>query len=240
MLVTTNGIVLHTLKYSDSSIIAKIYTETFGIQSYIVSGVRSSKAKMKAGLFQPLTLLELVVYHKNSAGLQRIKDLKITHPLHSIYANFSKNAIALFFSEILYKSLREETPNQSLFDFLNDSILYFELEEKGFSNFHLQFLAEYTQHLGFYPQIPATYAPSFFDLKLGCFSTELPRHSYYLSKVLSKLFYEVFTSAHNTSMISLTTLERRALIHALIKYYELHLTSFHDIKSHQILEQLNG
>lgn len=241
MLATTRGIVLHTINYSDSSIIAKIYTEAFGIQSYIVNGVRSSKAKMKIGLFQPLSLLELVVYHKNNQGLQRIKELKISHPLHSIYSNIAKNAMALFISEVLYKSLREESPNQPLFDFLSNTIIYLELEEKYFSNAHLQFLAEYANYLGFYPQIPSIYMSSFFDLKRGCFSSTLPDHTHFLTKELSKLLYEIFVSTENkttTPILSIT--ERRALINALINYYELHLTSFYNVKSHHVLEQLAG
>lgn len=239
MLVTTKGIVLHTLKYSDSSIIVKIYTEVLGIQSFLLNGIRSSKSKIKIGLFQPLSLLDLVVDHKNNVGLQRIKDVKIAQPLYSIYSNFSKNAIAFFISEVLYKSLKEETPNQHLFDFLRHSILFLEVEEKDFLNFHLHFLAEYTEYLGFYPQIPTTFTPSFFDLKLGGFTKTEPNHSFFLSKEYSKLLYHLFISSQTHSKtITLSSIERRVLIQAFINYYELHLTSFHSIKSHQVLEQL--
>ncbi len=241
MFVTTRGIVLHTLKYSDSSIIAKIYTEIFGIQSYIVSGVRSPKSKTKVGLFQPLSLLDLVVYHKNTAGLQRIKELKISHPLHSTYSNFHKNAIALFIAEVLYKSLHEETPNPLLFEFLAQSILSLETEEKQISNFHIYFLANYTEHLGFYPQIPQPFFTSFFDLKHGGFTSSLPNHSYFLPKETSKLLYDIFTTSNLSSNIQLLSVsERRILIHALLHYYELHLPSFHDVKSHLVFEQLAG
>jgi len=80
MLHKTKGIVLNYIKYSDTSIIAKIYTEAFGLQSYIVNSVRSSKAKNKIALFQPLTLLEMVVYHKNHQGLQRISEMRTAEP----------------------------------------------------------------------------------------------------------------------------------------------------------------
>ena len=240
MLVSTPGIVIHRIKYADTSTIVKIYTVRFGIQSYIINGIRSSKSKIKIGFFQPLSLLELVVYHKNTSGLHRIKDCKIAHPLHSIYADLSKNSIALFISEILYKSLKEENPNPILFNFLNHFILSLEFEEKYFFNFHLQFLAEYSRHLGFYPQLPNSFSSSYFDLKQGCFSMTKPEHAYFLSKELSKLIYELFSVSNNFSQApSLTTHERRALIYTFINYYELHLPWFHDIKSHQVLEQLS-
>jgi DNA repair protein RecO (recombination protein O) len=241
MLATTHGIVLHKLKYADSSLIVKIYTEAFGIQSYLVNGVRSPKAKIKAAFFQALSLLEMVVYHKNQTGLQRIKEIKVIHPLQSVYSDASKNAIAIFISEILYKSLKEECSNPALFEFLKKAILDLESQEKTDANFHLKFLAEYSQHLGFYPQIPAYYTPSFFDLKQGCFRYDLPVHSYFISKELSKSLFEIFESVYDkSSELNISLPQRRSLLQAFITYYELHLTSFYGIKSHEVLAQLSG
>ena len=39
----TKGIVLSSVKYSESSIICKVYTAKLGLQSYIVNGVRKRK-----------------------------------------------------------------------------------------------------------------------------------------------------------------------------------------------------
>ncbi|MFN2394169.1 MAG: DNA repair protein RecO [Bacteroidales bacterium] len=62
MIHTTPGIVLHSFKYGDSGIIARILTPDFGLQSYLVQGVRKSKSRIRASQFQPLTLLDMVVY----------------------------------------------------------------------------------------------------------------------------------------------------------------------------------
>ena len=73
MIYKTRGIVLRTVDYSDTSLIAKIYTEQFGIQSYLIKGAHRKNASIKANLFQPLALLELVVYKKEKKQLQVLK-----------------------------------------------------------------------------------------------------------------------------------------------------------------------
>ena len=113
MLHKTKGIVLHFIRYSDTSIIAKIYTEAFGLQSYIVNGVRSKSAKNKIALFQPLTLLDLVVYHKENSTLQRISEMRCAEPYQSIPFKVHKSSIALFTAEILQKTLKFPERSQS-------------------------------------------------------------------------------------------------------------------------------
>ena len=68
----TKGIVLSSVKYSESSIICKLYTDKLGLQSYIVNGVR--KKKGGSAYYQPLNILDLTVYHKNNNQLKRIKE----------------------------------------------------------------------------------------------------------------------------------------------------------------------
>ncbi|HEV7380803.1 MAG TPA: recombination protein O N-terminal domain-containing protein, partial [Dyadobacter sp.] len=137
MLHKTRGIALSYIKYKESSIIAKIYTELFGVQTYIVNGVRSSSAKTnRIALFQPLTLLEMVVYHKGKQDeIHRISEIKCYHPFSTLPYNVLKSCLSLFITEILVKSLREEEENQPLFYFLEQSVIYLDEADAGFENF---------------------------------------------------------------------------------------------------------
>src|ERR1044072_9918003 len=94
----TKGIVLRTVKYGETSVIVTIFTELFGLQSYIVNGVRSStkKGSGKANLFQPSAILDLVVYHNELKNLNRIKEFKWDHLYNHILSDVKKNAVALF------------------------------------------------------------------------------------------------------------------------------------------------
>ena len=72
----TKGVVLKTVRYGETSIIAGIFTELFGLQSYLINGVRvtSKKGSGKANMLQPGAILDMVVYHNELKNLQRVKE----------------------------------------------------------------------------------------------------------------------------------------------------------------------
>lgn len=150
MVVKTNGIVLNYLKYGDSSIIVRILTEEYGYGSYIVNSIRSQRSKKSMGHFQPFSILELVVYMKETRDLQRISEFKNLVPLHTIHQNLTKSSITMFLTEVVSKLLQSEpSPNPQLFAFIRASIQDFDRLENGVENFHLQFLLKIAGHLGF-------------------------------------------------------------------------------------------
>ena len=147
MLHSTRGIVFHTIKYSETSIIVKIYTGLFGIQSYLIKGIRKSKSKSRAGLFQPMTLLDLVVYHRERHSLQSVKEVTLAHPFKTLPFDIRKSSIALFINELIYKAIREEEANPDLFRFLWQTILTLDSTEEGVSSFHISFTVQLMHHL---------------------------------------------------------------------------------------------
>ncbi|MCH7535011.1 MAG: DNA repair protein RecO, partial [Bacteroidetes bacterium] len=166
MLYNTKGLVIKYIKYSETSIIATIYTEIFGMQSYFLNGVRSKKSKIKINALQPLSCLDLVVYHKENKNLNRIKEL-ILHPYQSIPNNVYKTSMVFFIAEIIQKSVKEEEHNIDLFEFLESSIKLLDLQESNFSNFHLLFLIKLSRFLGFYPQGVFSEKSKYFDMQNG-------------------------------------------------------------------------
>ena len=108
MLQKTLGIVLHTLKYKDTSLIADIYTEVAGRASFMVSIPRSRKAAVKPVLFQPLALVELEADFRPNATIYKVKEAKSLYPFATLPYDPYKSAIALFLSEFLYRAVREE------------------------------------------------------------------------------------------------------------------------------------
>src|SRR5690554_3936455 len=108
MLEKTRGIVLKVTDYGDTSVVVQIFTERFGMQSYIVQGAKRPKSKLPARMMRPLQLLDLVVRHRPEANMQRIHELKLSPPLLSIPYDVAKSCIALFIHEMLYKSLRHQ------------------------------------------------------------------------------------------------------------------------------------
>ena len=153
MLVKTRGVVLKFIKYRESSIIVRIYTETLGLQSYLINGIRSSRSKRnKIALYQPLTLLDLVVYFREEKQLQRLSEAKCNNPFVTIPLNPKKSAVVLFLVEILGKTLKEQSGNAELFAFIWDSLKRLDKADFPIENFHLVFLIKLAKFLGFAPQ----------------------------------------------------------------------------------------
>jgi DNA repair protein RecO (recombination protein O) len=152
MLKKTTGIVLSSIRYKESSIIVKIFTRDLGLKSYLVNGVRSQAKNSKIALYQPLTILELVVYDKENSGLQRISEARLHRANQLIPFDFTRTGLALFMTEVISRSIYENYQNESLFDFLSESISLLDNQNIALSQFPLVFLIEKAKFLGFAPE----------------------------------------------------------------------------------------
>ncbi|MCK4662633.1 MAG: DNA repair protein RecO [Bacteroidales bacterium] len=239
MLQKTKGIILNSIKYSDSSIITNIYTENFGRQSYIVSGTHNKKSKTKINIFQPLFILNLDVYYKPSREIQRIKEAKIFSPLKTIPYDIVKSSTTIFLSEILSKVLYEQTPNKDLFEFLINSIKIFDTIENGKSNFHLLFLLKLSKHLGFEPNIDDSINSRFFDLVEGKLVDFKPAHNHHISEKHHNTFRELLNKKYeNLHDIKLNNHTRRYFLEKIVEYYKIHIPGIKEIKSLEVLNSL--
>jgi DNA repair protein RecO (recombination protein O) len=237
MLQTTRGIVFHTIPYSDSRLIAKIYTEHSGVESFIITISRSKKGKIKNNLLQPLTQLDLVVDYRGRHGLHAVRELSCSTPYKHLQEDIVKTSIALFLAEVMYKSVKEEEANEQLYSFIANSLHILDLQEEGVANFHLVFMLQLTKFLGFYPQPNFYGEKSIFDLRDGVFRDRFPDHLHYLDAAEARLF-------ENLSLLTYSTMEtfplsgemRRIMVKHILRYYDLHLHNMHEVKSHQVLE----
>ncbi len=238
MLTTTRGIVLHHFKYSEKSIIAKIYTEKFGLQSYIINGVRSAKSKNKAVYLQPLSLVEINAIHKEKKGLQTIKSISLAAPYLSIPFNISKTSIAFFLAEVLYRTIKEEESNEKLFHFLFNAFQLLDIDQKTYVNYHLVFLAELCHYIGISPNKENIVDGCYFDLQEGCFTSTIPLHNAFIKPDVANLMLTVFNASLNNINLSLTNSDRKELLKQFLDYYHLHLSNFDNLKSLAVLEEV--
>jgi DNA repair protein RecO (recombination protein O) len=237
----TRGIVLRTVRYGETSIIASIFTELFGIQSYIVNGVRimSRKGSGKANLFQPGSILDLVVYHNELKNLQRIKEFRWAHVYEQIFFNVFRNAVALFMIELLQRSLKQPEPNPSLFEFAEDAFLHLDKSSDAeAANFPLYFALHLSSFYGF--RLADRYSQSavYLDLQEGEFVHERPPHNYYLepddAAIISNLLKAMQPA--ELSHIRLNQETRRRLLHGMEMFYALHIQDFGTMKTLPVLE----
>lgn len=236
MLHKTRAIVFKVTKYAESSVIIKAYTELFGIQSYIINGVRSSKGKSKAALYQHGNLLDMVVYHKEQGNLMRISECGFAHIYEDLPFNIVKSSLLVFYLEILNKIVKEHETNEALFDFLFEIFIELDQTEKPLANHHIWFLLAITKYLGCYP----TSSPEpYFDLKEGLFVDYLPGHHQFLNEKLSSSFREIIEpELKNYDQIKLSGTERKQLLQNVLIYFRLHIEDFGELRSYEILEDL--
>ncbi|KKX49730.1 MULTISPECIES: DNA repair protein RecO [Sphingobacterium] len=238
MLHKTRGIVLKTTNYSESSVVSQIYTEHFGLQSYLVNGARKPKAKIRSGFLQALHPLDMVVTFKDNNSLHRINEARQVPPLKSIPYDIVKSSLAIFLNEVLYKILREQSGDPFLFEYLYQAILWLDNSETNLANFHLVFLINLSRFLGFYP-VEASKNYPYFNLESATFSNQLPEHPYVLQEPHTTLFRKLMATEFNSSEdIKMSTKDRQILLEKIIDYYRLHLTNFREIKSLYILEEI--
>lgn len=229
MLHKTKAIVLSYLKYGESSIIVHMYTEQFGVQSYIENGVRKAKAKNKIALFQPLTQLDLVVYKKESSALNRISELKCNKPYQQIPYQIIKSSIGIFLSEVLSSLLRgEEESNPYLYKFLEEALINFDQAENSYYNFHLHLLMRISEFMGF--------APSDADELM----TEIrPFHSTKLHVLqIDKLNTLIKSEDYFTGEPKLTGEERNLFLKLITQFFQIHSHSLREVKSLKILHEV--
>lgn len=239
MLIKTRGILLKTIKYGESSVIAEVYTEERGLRKYVINGVRSKKARVHASLLQVISLLEMVVYSREDRDLNHVKEIRPAHVYQSLPFDVRKSALALFMAEVVRKTIRESEENKPLFDFFFRTFQYLDETTHSINNLHLYFLVELSAFLGFLPAGEYEDDTPFFDLQEGTFVEAIPKHVYYLEEQLSILLNELL---HNdllhAHLIKMTSLQRRALLQNLLDYYKLHMDFMPDIHSHQILHDV--
>lgn len=219
MLEKTRGIVLHTLRYTDSKVIVTMFTEARGAVSFMVRMPHSRRSVMQNVLLTPLSLLEVDIDYQETARLQRLVDVRVDEPYQSLPYHPMKQTIALFLSEFLYYSLREEQRNPELYDYLESSLLWLDNRSERYANFPLTFLIRLSRFLGFWPDTEEAQKV----LRQG-------------EDTLVPLMLRMdFPTMH---LFRFTREQRQRLMQVLNDYYRLHVPHFPELKSMAILREV--
>lgn len=237
MLLSTNAIVLSKLKYRDNDLIVKCYTEQLGVVSFLLRGVlKSKKRSAKTAYFQLLSQLQLEIVYKENRSLQIIKEVKLNHLYASLHTHVLKSAIVMFLAEVLSSTLKEEEQNNTMFSYLETTLLWLDAQPE-YSNFHLLFLLNLTKYLGFYPEeINTTY--QYFNLSDGKFEAK-PQGKYSISgENLTLLKTLLGTTFDALSSVKINAKQRQSFLSMILLYFELHLGSFKTPKSLQVFNQV--
>ena len=241
----TKGLVLRAVKYGETSLIVTLYTNLYGLQSYMVNGVRSSSAKgqTKAVYFQPGALLDLVVYHNDLKNLQRIKEYKWDRIYQNIFSDILKNAVMVFMIELLSKCLKEPEPNNELFDFVEDAMIHLDKASvEVTANFPIYFAIHLANFFGFRISDEYSEGFNFLDLQEGVFTDKQPLHPYYIEENDAEDVAGFLKAIHpdDLSDIRMSRDARRRILAAMEKFYALHIAEFGSMKTLPVLREISG
>ncbi len=227
MLHKTKGIVISYVPYKETSIITQIFTEKFGLESFIENGVRSAKGRQKMALFQAMTMLDLVIYQNPKKDIQRISEMHCTYVAHTLQTDPRKAAVLMFMTEILQKSLHSNEPNQTLFDFVENALMLLDTLSIDFEDFHLHFMLQMSHYLGFGSRTAAEFASQLAQHNWHITSETLA----YLESMYSAIFGEKFLQ--NKS-------QRNHLLDTLILYYRMYNERFENFRTLSVLREISG
>ncbi len=243
MVHKTRGIVLRTVKYGETSVIVTIFTELFGLQSYLVNGVRTNKGKggSRSALFQPSAILDLVIYHQESKNLQRLREFNWSYLYKHIFSDVVTNAVALFMIELLQKCLKQPEPNPELYYFVEDALTSLDQAELNVqANFPLFFALHLAGFFGLRMDDNYSEKRTFLDLEEGYFSEEKPSHPHYLENPLSEVSSHLLKIRQPAELadLPLNKEKRRLLLAAYEDFFSLHISGFTALKTLPVLRTI--
>ncbi len=237
----TKGIVLRSIKYGETSLVVTVFTELFGIQAYLVNGVRSTKKSAQGNYYQPAAILDLVVYHNEQRNLQRIKEVKWDFLFKQVLSDVIKNSVALYIVELLHKCLKQPEENTTLFYFCEEVLIQLDgADNKVTSNFALYFSLQLPEFLGFKINDDYSDAQPVLDLLEGGFVSEEPPHPHFIKGENAAWTSQLLKVMQPGELaeFQLNHLTRRRLLMHFLDYYALHIAEFGQMKTLAVLHEV--
>jgi DNA repair protein RecO (recombination protein O) len=237
-MLKTRGIILRTIKYGETSVITDIFTEEKGLRTFIAGSVRTARTRMPFGLFQPMRIVELVSYFRESAqGPNRLKEIRPDQVFSTIPFDVKRGSVALFMAEICRKCIQNADEQRELFQYLCDTLTFLDTTPHPVANIHLHFLMQLSACLGFFPIPDESRTNVFLDFQEGSYIDAPPLHSHYLGSVqTAQLVYLWKMPLEFCHEIKLDPGERKNLLEKLLHLYRLHIPGFGEVHTTQVLE----
>jgi len=238
----TKGIVLRSIKYGETSLVVTIFTELFGVQTYMVNGVRTSKnSSAKANHFQPTAILDLVVYHSENKAMQRIREFSWAVLYEHLLSDVIKNSIASYMAELIQKCLKQPEANTDLFSFCEESLL--QLDQAGktvAANFALFFTVHLAHFFGFRMTDNFNSVNNILDLQEGNFTDHQPTHPHFIDGPYAALTSQLLKvmQPHELEEFKLNQEIRRDLLVRYLEYYVLHIPDLGQMKTLMVLHEV--
>lgn len=239
MISKTEAICIKNTRYSESSVICKMFTSEHGLSSYLIQGINRKSSQIKPSHISPGNIVEMIIYEKPNTSVQRIKELRVLSSQVSVQTDMSKNLILQFMLEIIAKTNEEHLKDELMFDFLKKTIDELETSEQlGYLPSY--FLCNYLKYSGWFPNLEIWKEGYIFNLMEGRFESQDD------SKIVNdlrpeqskELFNLLYSIQNNERPEKGKYLSKRELFRTLLTYFEIHILKGKKIKSPAILSEV--
>lgn len=246
------GIVLRTVKYGENGYIVDLFTDSRGRMSFDVKRTTSHQVASRSSRVNPSILmpLSLIAFESSIHGQMRLPSAKGIQPYHTfstLHFNPVKASIVMFLSECLSNLLKEEAANPLLYQYIEDSLKWFDYAETGYANFHLVFMMRLTRFVGVFPNVDKshllrphqTHTLLYYDLMNSEYLGIQPQHQHYLKPDEARTIpYLLYMDYENMHLYRMNRRQRHRCLEVIIEYYMLHLTGFRAPKSLEVLQDV--
>lgn len=248
MLIKSKAIVIKTIKYGDQKLIVDFVTAAHGRMSSMVKisakgnsgrGISGRGSSFPKQFFQPLTLLTIETDYRERETLQRVVSVSMAEPCPSLHSEPAKITISLFLAEVLSHVVREENRDEEFFSFLEHSILWLDVVDSGYANFHIAFLVRLLHLQGFLPSSKESASEDIFDLRSGEFLSSIPLHNQFLRAADARMMKSLLRITYsNMHVFRMSRQERQRCLDIILLYFRIHIPSFPELKSLAVLREV--
>lgn len=229
MIVSTQGIVIKTFNYRETSKIVEIFTESNGLVALIAKGVRNQPKLY--GVFEPLNIVYVSFYNKKTQDLHLLSKIETISSYHSIVKNQEKLVSGLLIIDLIKQTQPYENPNKYLFDLTIQSLNYFKTSNINPFAVVIFFIIKLIGDLGFdiieklRPFLSSDYNHFFFDKFLGEIKpTNNPKYFPKISKkTLEKTLILNNSEINNFPNLEISYSELKEFLYFVEDYLTFHL-----------------
>lgn len=126
-LLKTTGFVIKTTRIGEADKVILLYLEHFGKIQAIAKGARKLKNRF-GGSLEPCTLLQLMIYYKDSNSIGIIRETEVLNTFQNIRQDLKKLILAFYFLDLLDEMVKQKDSSLPIFKLLVET---FDLLDTG-------------------------------------------------------------------------------------------------------------
>lgn len=235
MLISTQAIVIKTIKYGETSLIGYVFTEALGLQTLMLKGLRAAKNKRgNANMWQTGNILDIVLYHHPQKNFQLVKEFKMAVLYQHLPENIVKQCVSVFAMEVLALYLHKDDEQEDLYYFTKKFLTALDqLPTNIITNLPLYFLIHCGRVNGYLITGSYSEETNIANLREGKFSNATNIQQPYLEGSAAKGLSDLLLLQDINEFItySLPKTERKLIIQALLQFMEWHIPDYKPLKS---------